>query len=62
MCEIPFTQKLLGIRFAFLCIQFKPLSRDVLLGGELGAISVNVGNYSSVSESDKGVVDKVAVD
>ena len=62
MCEIPLTQKLLAIRFAFLGIQFKPLSLDVLLGGELSAISVDIGDYPSVSESDEGVVDKVAVD
>ena len=61
MCEIPLTQKLLAIRFAFLGIQFKPLSLDILLGGELSAISVDVGNYSSVSESDESVVNKVAV-
>ena len=62
MCEIPLTQKLLAVRFALLGIQFKPLSLDVLLGGELGTISVDIGDYPSVSESDEGVVDKVAVD
>ena len=62
MCEIPLAQKLLAICFALLGIQFKPLSLDILLGGELGAIGVDVGNYPSVSESDEGVVDKVAVD
>ena len=62
MCEIPLTQKLLAVRFVLLGIQFKPLSLDVLLGGELGTISVDIGDYPSVSESDEGVVDKVAVD
>ena len=62
MCEVPFTQELLAIRFALLGIQFKPLSLDILLGGELSAIGVDVGDYPSVSESDEGVVDKVAVD
>ena len=62
MREIPLTQKLLAIRFALLGIQFKPLSLDILLGGELGAISVDVGDYPSVSESDESVVDKMAID
>ena len=62
MCEVSLTQELLAIRFALLGIQLKMLLLDVLLSSELGAISMNVGDYSSVSESDKGVVDKVPVD
>ena len=62
MCEISLTQELLAVCFALLSIQFKPLSLDILLGGELGAISVNVGDYPSVGELDESVVDKVAVD
>ena len=60
--EIPLTQELLAIRFALFGIQLKTLSLDVLFGGELGAICVDISDYSSVGESDEGVVDEVAVD
>ena len=62
MCEIPLTQELLAVCLAFFGVQLKSLSLDVLFGGELGAVSVDVGNNPSISESDEGVVDKVAVD
>ena len=62
MCEIPLTQELLAVHLALFCIQFKPLSLDVLLGSELGAVGVDVSDYSSVSKSDEGIVDEVAVD
>ena len=62
VCEISLTQKLLSVSFAFLSIQLKPLAFDILFSGELSAIGMDVGNYSSVGESDESVVDKVAVD
>ena len=61
MHKVPFAQELLAIRFTLLGVQLETLSFDILLSGDLGAISMDVGDYSSVSESDEGVVDKVAV-
>ena len=62
MCEIPLTQELLAIRLALFSIQLESLSLDILFSGELSAISVDVGDYPSVSESDESVIDKVTVD
>ena len=62
MCEVSLAQELLAVCFALLGIQFKPLSLDILLGGELSTIGMDVSNYPSISESNKGIVDKVAVD
>ena len=62
MCEVPLTQELFAICFALLGIQLKSLSLDILFGGELGAIGMDVGNYSSISKSDESIVDKVMVD
>ena len=60
--EISLAQELLAICFVLLGIQLKTLSLDILFGGELGTICVNVGNDSSVSELDKSIIDKVTVD
>ena len=62
MREVPFTQELLAISLSLLGIQLKPLLLDVLLGGELSVIGVDIGNYPSISKSDEHVVNKVAVD
>ena len=59
MCEIPFAQKLLAICFTLLGVQLEALPLDVLFGGELGTVSVDVSNDPSVRESDKGIVDNV---
>ena len=61
VCEISLTQKLFSISFAFLSIQLKPLLLDILFGGELGAIGVNISDYPSVSEPNEGIIDKMAV-
>ena len=53
---------MLAVRLAFFIVQLKSLSLNVLFGGELGTVSMDVGNNSGVSESDESVVDKVAVD
>ena len=53
---------MLAICFTLLGIQLEALPLDVLFGGELGMVSVDVSNDPSVCESDKGIVDKVAVD
>ena len=60
--KVSFAQELLAIGLALLGIQLKSLSLDILFGGELGAVGVDISNYSSVGESDKGIVDKMAVD
>ena len=62
MCEISLAQELLAIHLALFGIQLKLLSLNILFGGELGTVSVDVSNYSSVGESDEGIVDKMAVD
>ena len=62
MCEVPLTQELLTIRLMFFSIQLKLLSLDILFSGELSSIGVDVSDYSSVSESDEGIVDEVVVD
>ena len=61
MCEVSFAQELLAVCFALLSVQFKSLPLDILLGGELSAIGVNISDYPSVSEPNKGIVDKMAV-
>ena len=60
--QIPFAQELLAICFALLGIQLKTLLLDVLLGGELSMIGVNIGNYPSISEPNERIIDKVTVD
>ena len=60
--KVSFAQELFAICLALFDIQLESLSFDILFGGELGAICMDVGNYSSVGESDESVVDKVAVD
>ena len=62
MRGVSLTQELLAIRLALFGIQLKSLSLDILFGGELGTVSVDVSNYSSIGESDEGIVDKMAVD
>ena len=62
MREISLTQELLAIRLALFGIQLKSLLLDILFGGELGTISVDVSDYSSVGESDEGIIDEMAVD
>ena len=62
MHKVPFAQELLAICFMLLGIQLETLPLNILHSGELGAVSVDIGNYSSVSELDEGVVDKVTVD
>ena len=62
MCEIPFTQELLAVRLALFGVQLESLPFDILFGGDLSTVSMDVGNDSSISESDEGVVDKVTVD
>ena len=60
--KVSFAQELLAICLALFGIQLKSLSFDVLFGGELGTIGVDISDYSSIGESDEGIVDEMAVD
>ena len=62
MHKVPLAQELLAIRLTLFGIQLKSLSLDILFGGELSAVSMDVGNNSGISESDEGIVDKMVVD
>ena len=60
--KVSFAQELLAICLALFGIQLKSLSLDILFSGELGAVGVDVSDYSSIGESDEGIIDKMAVD
>jgi hypothetical protein len=62
MRQISFTQELVALSFLLFSVQLQPLTLDVLLGGELRTIGVDVSDNSGIKKVDECVIDKVTVD
>jgi hypothetical protein len=62
MSKVSLTQELLPICLSFLSVQLQSLALNVLFGGKLCTIGVDVSDNTSVQKVNECVIDKMTVD